>query len=132
MKFYKPSVFTSVMLAVSLFSISLLAHAADLSFANDTNVTLTASVNHVCSPQFGVLEQHTLKVIKEESFKEACQYNQSNCYIKIYNTANCTGTHIETMILDTSNGIVGLEGGDDDGQYYYWSANGFNLYVSNH
>ncbi|HLB43477.1 MAG: hypothetical protein A3F42_05295 [Gammaproteobacteria bacterium RIFCSPHIGHO2_12_FULL_37_34] len=134
MKFRKTRVVASTIVATSLFSISLLANAADLTFANDTNVDLTVRINNVCSTQFGVIEQHTEKVITETNLQEACKYNQSNCSIQVFNTANCTGTHIETIVLNTSNGIVSLEGGDNDGQgnKYYWKADSFNLYVSSH
>lgn len=131
MKIYKVRVVASIIMAVSFFSIS--ASADDFTFANDTNVNLSVRINNICAPQFGIIEQHTQVVVTEKNLEEACN-NQSNCLMKIFDTGDCSGTHIETIILNKINGIIGLRGADSDGKgnQYYWQADRFNLYVSNH
>ena len=133
MRLHKLKVFASAIIVSSLCSVSSLVYAANLTFANDTNVDLTVRVNNICSNEFGVLVQHTEKVITDENLQKACKNNQS-CFIEIFNDANCTGTKIEKIILDKNDGVVSLEGGDNNGagNQYFWRANGFNLYVSNH
>src|SRR5262245_24824128 len=128
MKFHKSRLFATL-IATSLFSISILANAANLQFGNDTNVDLTVRINNSCSNQFGVIARHTAKAISETDLQDACKHNPSSCTLEVFNTSNCTGTHIETIVLSTTDGILSLEGGDNNnnGNRYYWQADGFDL-----
>jgi len=132
MKYLKTQVIALTIIGASLFSSALLAHGTNLKFSNDTNVDLSVRINNACSNQFGVIKRHSEKVISKKSLEEACKYDQSKCSMQVFNTAHCAGKQIETVVINTSQGVISLEGGETQSDYYYWRGDGFNLYVSNH
>lgn len=79
------------------------ASADDLKVSNDSKYHLSFSVNNVCSEEFGVVKNHSVKVISDKNFKKACAYDPNHCVVKVYNAASCTGKQIGTVVFDASS-----------------------------
>lgn len=127
----KISQYIAILLVGSLPS---LTQANNLTFINDTNVDFSLRIENACSSAIGTIFQHTIHSISEVILRKECSGDLTDCAVEIFNAPNCQGRLIETFILDLKYGIKSLEGGDSDsaGNKYYFSAEGFNLYVSNH
>lgn len=121
-----------LLLSVLAISAALpaIASANDLMIANDTNKDLSFSINNSCIAQ--TIYQHVENKVFDKVFQDNCDKNQATCTLEFYNQPYCQGTHIETVGYSSDSGIVSLFGDDNDGDYYYWAANGFELYISNH
>src|SRR5688572_25034484 len=105
MDFSKIKIISALLIGSAFLGFSILANADDLKVSNDSKYDLSFSINNTCSEEFGTLDNHSVKVIPDESFKNACAYNSSNCVVKVYNEASCSGKQIATVAFDTSYGV---------------------------
>lgn len=108
MKISKTKIVSLLLFGSGLLGFSTLASADDLKISNNSKYDLSFSINDFCSKEFAGVDNHSVKVISEESFKKACTYNPSDCRAKVYNAAACEGKQIATVVFDTSYGIQGL------------------------
>lgn len=108
MKFNKIKFISMLLIGSGFLGFSTLASADDLKVSNDSKYDLSFSVNNVCSEEFGVVDNHSVKVISDENFKKVCAYDSNNCVAKVYNGVSCTGKQIGTVAFDTGYGVQGL------------------------
>jgi hypothetical protein len=108
MKFNNSKIISMLLIGLCFLGFSKFANADDLKVSNDSKYNLSFSVNNVCSKDFGVVDNHSVKVISDANFKKACAYNSSNCEAKVYNAASCTGKQVAAIVFDTSYGVQGL------------------------
>lgn len=123
--------FLSLLTAAAVVAaMPVLANANDVKILNDTNKDLSFSINNTCINK--TIYQHVENVVHDKVFQDNCVKNADVCKLEFYNQPSCTGTHIETVGYSADYGIVSLNGGDSDGDYYYWAADGFELGIFNH
>ncbi len=108
MKFSKTKIIPLFLIGASFLGLSTSVSADDLKISNDSKYDLSFSINNICSEEFGVIENRSVKLIPEASLKRACVYNSNKCETKVYNSAFCSGKQIGTVEFDTNYGVVGL------------------------
>lgn len=120
MKCSKTKTIPLFLIGSALLGLSMAASADDLKLSNDSKYDLSFSINNICSQEFGVLDAHSVKIIPEASFKKVCE---SNCDIKVYNSASCAGKQIAMVEFDTKSGVTSLHPIE-----FTVKSNGFNLF----
>ena len=123
MKISKTKIASLLLVGTSLLGLSTLASADDLKISNDSKYDLSFSINNSCSKEFADVDNHSVKVISEANFKKACAYNSTDCRVKVYDAAACTGKQVATVVFDTSYGVQGLYPSG-----ITTKGNGFNLF----
>jgi hypothetical protein len=108
MKFNKIKFISMLIIGSGFLVSSTFANADDLKVSNASKYDLSFSVNNVCSEEFGVVDNHSVKAISDTNFKKACAYDSNNCVAKVYNATSCTGKQIGTVVFDTNYGVQGL------------------------
>lgn len=123
MKLNKIKLISALFIGLNFLGLSTFASAKDLKISNDSKYDLSFSINNICSEQFGIVENHSVKVISEANFKKACAYDPNQCEVQVYNAASCAGKKVAAVVFDANNGVIGLYSME-----IITKANGFNLF----
>ena len=102
-------------------------NAVNMKISNSSKNNLTFSIENVCSEEIGVVNAHSVKVVPRKRINNACRTNPTNCETQVYDTADCSGNSIATIIFDVTD--LGAKAVIPHTNSYHIGISGFNLFI---
>jgi hypothetical protein len=94
-------------------SLSMTAHAGDLSITNNTDFDSTSIINNgACSTilgETGITRAGKTNVVPEARVIAGCKLNKINCKAEVHMSNNCSGPAVAIIYLDVASGIKSIQ-----------------------